>query len=155
VLIVGSSLLSEASISDLLSDMRKSILTLGLFAALAFATPARADVPPPNSAGCMGKVAGDACQKDDMSAGTCESQTCTKLDYSMGTPPVSVDYTCVLCSGPAGGSSSSSSSGGGESDEEGGCSVRGGGMAGAAGAWILGAAVLMLARRNRGKKSSS
>lgn len=135
--------------------MRKLILTLGLFATLAFSAPARADVPPPNFEGCMGKVAGDACQKDDMSAGSCESQTCTKLDYSMGTPPKSVDYPCVLCSGPAGGSSSSGSSGGGDSDEEGGCSVRQGGMAGAAGAWILGAAVLMLARRNRSRKSSS
>lgn len=130
--------------------MRKSILTLGLFAALAFSAPAQADVPPPNSSGCMGKAAGDACQKDDMSAGSCESQTCTKLDYSMGTPPTTVEYACVLCSGAA-----PSAAGGGESEEDGGCSIRRGGMAGAAGAWILGAAVLMLARRNRSRKSTS
>ncbi len=127
--------------------MRKLTLTLCLFASLAVASPAFADVPPPDTSGCNMKVAGDACQKDDMSAGSCEAKTCSKLDYSMGTPPTTVEYSCLTCT--------SSSSSGGDSDDEGGCSVRRGGVAGAMSAWVLGAAVLLLSRRARARKPRS
>lgn len=124
-----------------------------MFASLSVASSAFADVPPPDTSGCNTKAAGDACQKDDMSAGTCAAQTCTKLDYSMGTPPKSVEYACLVCTSSAssGGSSSGTSSSGGGSDDEGGCSVRRGGMAGALSAWVLGAAVLLMSRRSRAR----
>ncbi len=120
-----------------------------MFASLAVASPAFADVPPPDTSGCNMKVAGDACQKDDMSAGTCGAQTCTKLDYSMGTPPKTVEYACLVCtsSGSAGGSPSNN----GGSADDGGCSVRHGGVVGAMSAWVLGAAVLLLSRRSRAR----
>jgi hypothetical protein len=79
---------------------RVSILAFTLLASLSLPHPARADVPPPNLAGCDMKKAGDACLKDDDSDGTCVQQKCTKLDYSNGTPPTSVEYDCILCSGP-------------------------------------------------------
>jgi hypothetical protein len=122
-----------------------------MFASLAIANPAFADVPPPDTFGCNAKAAGDACQKDDMSAGTCVAETCTKLDYSDGSPPGTIDYPCLVCtsSASAGGSSSSNSSSGGDSEDDGGCSVRSGGVAGALGAWVLGAAVMLLSRRMR------
>lgn len=74
----------------------------------------------------------------------------------MGTPPKTVEYACLVCtaSASAGGSSSSSGGGSGE-EEEGGCSVRHGGVAGAMSAWVLGAAVLLLSRRARARKSHS
>lgn len=78
----------------------RSILAFAALASLTYATAARADVPPPNQAGCEMKNAGDACTTDDEKDGSCVKQTCSKLDYSNGTPPTSVDYECILCSGP-------------------------------------------------------
>lgn len=132
--------------------MRNFTLAFGVIASIAFANPARADVPPPNSSGCMTKAAGDACEKDDKSAGSCVTQTCSKLDYSMGTPPKSVDYECLLCSGAAPADT-------GEDAADGGCAVpRKSGMSavGALGAWIVGATALILSRRarSRGRKSN-
>jgi hypothetical protein len=138
--------------------MRNLTLALGIVASFAVANPAFADVPPPDTFGCNMKAAGDACQKDDMSAGSCAAQTCSKLDYSMGTPPKTVEYACLVCtsSASASSSSSSSSSGGGDgSEDEGGCSVRPGGVAGALSAWVLGAAVLLLSRRSRARAIKS
>jgi hypothetical protein len=133
--------------------MRTSILLLGFLASFAIAVPARADIPPPNSQGCDMKAAGDDCMKDDETAGTCVTEKCTKLDYSDGSPPTSVEYDCVLCNGPAAATSSSSSASSGGGDEPadgGGCSVRSRAAASAASAWALGAAVLLVARRLRG-----
>lgn len=64
---------------------------------LSFCLSAQADVPPANIAGCDGKVAGDACTDDADKRGACVKSTCSKLDYSNGTPPSSVDYECLLC----------------------------------------------------------
>jgi hypothetical protein len=58
---------------------------------------AQADVPPPDSTQCVGKAAGDGCTTDMGSEGSCQTATCSKLDYSNGTPPTSVDYECLLC----------------------------------------------------------
>ena len=138
----SSSFLPSLSTSAFMLSMRNAMFILGMVGAATIVTPAFADIPPDDSAGCMSKAAGDACQKDDMSNGTCTSSTCTKLDYSMGTPPTSVEYACLLCK----------SGSNGASDDEGGCSMKRGGVVGAAGAWILGAAVLMFARRTRARK---
>ncbi|MBT9555928.1 MAG: hypothetical protein IV100_07865 [Myxococcales bacterium] len=73
-------------------------LTLGFFALSATAS---ADVPPPDIQGCQSKKPGDVCTRDDGSSATCKATTCSKLDYSQGTPPSSVTYDCVLCNGDA------------------------------------------------------
>lgn len=78
------------------------------FLTLALAATSFADVPPANTIGCNGKKAGDACQTDDKKSGGCKSSTCSRLDYSQGTPPKSVEYACLTCdpaSKPAGCSS--------------------------------------------------
>jgi hypothetical protein len=79
--------------------MHKRLL---LVAALALASSAQADVPPPNMDGCRGEQPGANCKTDRGSDGTCHKQTCSRLDYSRGIPPGSVDYDCLLClEGPA------------------------------------------------------
>jgi len=122
-------------------------LALPLLATLSLVSPARADVPPPNLKGCEMKKAADACMNDEDKPGTCVSQTCTKLDYSMGTPPTSVDYDCILCSGPA---PTSESSGGSDTDAEStGCSFGAPGAAPSSmsAAAAIAAALLLMRRR--------
>lgn len=71
------------------------------FALAALLTVAHADVPPANTEGCSGKAAGDACTTDAGEDGGCVTSTCSRLDYSNGTPPTSVDYECLLCDASA------------------------------------------------------
>jgi hypothetical protein len=68
---------------------------------LACALSARADIPPPDVSGCNGKVAGDACKRDDASDGVCKASTCSRNDYSDGPPPKQVQYECVVCAAGA------------------------------------------------------
>src|SRR6185503_11422828 len=77
-------------------------------ASLAMAPAALADVPPPDTQSCSNKQTGDACNTDDGRAGKCTDATCTKLDYSDGSPPTSVSYACKKC--VAGGDNSCASS---------------------------------------------
>lgn len=67
------------------------------FALVALLTLAHADVPPADTEGCSGKAAGDACRTDAGEDGGCVTSTCSRLDYSNGTPPSSVQYECLLC----------------------------------------------------------
>ncbi|MCK6588157.1 MAG: hypothetical protein HUU21_21930 [Polyangiaceae bacterium] len=126
-----------------------SILAFTLLASLSLTHPARADVPPPNLAGCDMKKAGDACVKDDGSDGSCVQQKCTKLDYSNGTPPTPVEYDCLLCSGapvPADNPP--------PAEDDDGCSVAFPGVTASsisAGAVIAAALFLMRRRRPRNK----
>ena len=76
------------------------MLTFSAFL-LSLCLSARADVPPENVEGCNDKVAGDACTDDAGKRGACVKNTCSKLDYSNGTPPSSVDYECLLCDNTA------------------------------------------------------
>jgi MYXO-CTERM domain-containing protein len=79
--------------------MHKRLL---LVAALTLASSARADVPPPNMEGCYSQEPGAKCKTDSGGDGTCQKQTCSRLDYSKGVPPGSIDYDCLLCiAGPA------------------------------------------------------
>ncbi|MCB9642617.1 MAG: hypothetical protein H6728_06035 [Myxococcales bacterium] len=57
---------------------------------------AQADVVPPEVGVCEQKAVGDACEWSGVK-GTCQSAKCTKLDYSDGSPPQSVEYDCVKC----------------------------------------------------------
>lgn len=56
-----------------------------------------ADVIPPDVAECQSKKEGDSCQTTDKKSGTCTKDKCSRLDYSDGTPPSSVDYDCLKC----------------------------------------------------------
>ena len=82
--------------------------TIFLFAGFALAPTAlllphtaSADVPSPELEACGGKATGDACN-DGNHNGTCQPGKCSRLDYSKGTPPGSVEFDCVKCTpGPA------------------------------------------------------
>lgn len=69
---------------------------LALASSLLLPQAARADIVPPDLAACGGKAKGDACE-DGGQPGTCQPDRCSKLDYSNGTPPSSVDYDCIKC----------------------------------------------------------
>lgn len=127
--------------------MKNILFAFTVLVPMALAAPAWADVPPPNAEGCDMKSAGDACKTDDDKDGTCVEDTCSKLDYSDGSPPGTITYACVLCNGPA--SSSSSSSSGGAAAEGGTCSFGRGASSGAACALALAAGALFLTRRRR------
>ncbi|MCY1010120.1 hypothetical protein OV079_32050 [Nannocystis pusilla] len=79
--------------------MLRSRLSLVLLAGLVLAPAlARADVPPPPSiATCEGATAGAACELDAGGPGQCAPWKCSKLDYSQGSPPRSVEYDCLRC----------------------------------------------------------
>jgi len=73
---------------------------LACSAILLLALPARADVTPPETQPCVGKQAGDACTLG--AAGTCQYQTCIKLDYAnwdrdASMSPPSTTYVCLQC----------------------------------------------------------
>lgn len=68
-----------------------------LCATLLLASTTWADIPPPDTSSCRDKQAGAACQTDEGKAGTCEASKCSRLDYSNGTPPSSVEYECLRC----------------------------------------------------------
>jgi hypothetical protein len=71
-----------------------------LFVVMFAGSPARADMVPPETQPCVGKAAGDACVY--IGAGTCQNQTCSKLDYAnwdrdASSSPPSMTYACVKC----------------------------------------------------------
>lgn len=72
-------------------------MTRFIFCVVLLATAAWADIPPADSTGCNGKQVGDACVRDDKSAGTCTQSTCSRNDYSNGPPPTQVSYACLKC----------------------------------------------------------
>ena len=78
--------------------MRQSLRrAFPLLATLALAAPARADeAPPPSYFSCSGKKVGDACDGED-GPGKCVADRCSRLDYSQGTPPTSVESDCLKC----------------------------------------------------------
>jgi hypothetical protein len=57
---------------------------------------ARADIISDNQAVCRDKAAGDACEVDGK-AGKCAKSTCSRNDYSGGTPPKQVSSECLIC----------------------------------------------------------
>jgi len=70
---------------------------LALASALLLPSAARADVPPMGLKACEGKAKGDACKDEGGQAGACQPDKCSKLDYSKGTPPSSVEWDCIRC----------------------------------------------------------
>ncbi len=75
------------------------VLALTLLATvLAGSREAAADLPPPEeNMVCNGKKAGDACSTASVAKGRCVADTCSRLDYSQGTPPDTVSYECQRC----------------------------------------------------------
>lgn len=71
-------------------------LVLGAASALSFS--AAADVIQPEVAACGSAKAGDACEVPPSDAvGSCQPSRCSKLDYSQGVPPQSVEVDCLTC----------------------------------------------------------
>lgn len=68
-----------------------------LLAAIFLSSLARADIAPPYPEPCAGEQAGASCLTDSGSDGTCQWRKCSRLDYSNGVPPVSVEYDCLQC----------------------------------------------------------
>lgn len=64
---------------------------------LAVAGTARADVPMPDATACDTRKLGDACTTSAGEPGVCATSTCSRLDYSHGTPPGTTEYPCTLC----------------------------------------------------------
>ena len=65
--------------------------------AFLFTEQVRADLAPPEEiTNCNGKEIGEACDVDG-TKGHCVTESCSRLDYSMGTPPSSVSYDCMRC----------------------------------------------------------
>lgn len=90
----GSALVRGPRIGEPLVMLRASLL-VGLMLSLAPAL-ARADVISPAVAECQSKTAGAACS-DAGNPGQCAVSRCSKLDYSQGVPPRSVEYDCLEC----------------------------------------------------------
>jgi MYXO-CTERM domain-containing protein len=74
-------------------------LSVFAFAVAALgAAPVHADLIDPGEEACGGKEEGDECDLEGgQGSGVCAKQTCSKLDYSEGTPPKSKDYDCLRC----------------------------------------------------------
>lgn len=81
-------------------------LTLSLsFVFVSFPYAARADLPPPNAAGCSEKRAGNGCTRSGGGVGICVASKCSKRDYSCQTDAghgCGVEYDCLLCQPSAG-----------------------------------------------------
>ena len=128
--------------------MQKPLAAALAFSLALFAGTAHADLAPPDVSGCSGKKAGDACNKDDKSEGTCATSKCSKNDYSDGTPPGTITYDCLVCGAKtptAPTSTGTSTTTPGTSGS--GCSL--GGVATSIGPWALALAVPLLLRSRR------
>lgn len=68
-----------------------------LCATLLIPMSASADIINPYEEICETKNAGDACNLEGGGSGVCTAATCSRLDYSEGTPPKTVDYDCLRC----------------------------------------------------------
>lgn len=135
--------------------MARFLSPLLLVAALGWAQEAAADVPPPEeNTICDGKKAGDACSTASVADGRCVADTCSRLDYSNGVPPQSVEYACQRCA-PASEAGAGEAKGGAETPAapseppgaEKGCSVD---PVGAPAAGLLTLALAAIGRRRRG-----
>lgn len=51
----------------------------------------------PDEAACQGKQSGEACSLVNGSAGSCGPGTCSRLDYSQGSPPRASEEPCTVC----------------------------------------------------------
>jgi hypothetical protein len=80
----------------------RTTLRLAVLLSLTFplAATARADVLPPEVGACQSKQAGEPCTYNG--SGTCQNQTCSRLDYSRwdrdaSSGPPTTSYACLMC----------------------------------------------------------
>jgi cobalamin biosynthesis Mg chelatase CobN len=78
------------------------LLSFICVATLFVGSDARADVPPPETEPCLNKTAGAACVYGDGGTGTCQEQTCSKIDYlgwdrDASSSPPTASYACLKC----------------------------------------------------------
>ncbi len=68
-----------------------------LFVAFAWPSTAYADLVAPGAHACDDKPLGGTCEMPLGGKGVCKQTTCSKLDYSQGTPPKTKEYSCLRC----------------------------------------------------------
>jgi hypothetical protein len=82
--------------------MKSTLHLVLVLSAVGFvALPVRADVIPPEVDACRNKAVGAACSTSGLT-GSCQNQTCHRLDYSSwdrdaSASPPSMAYACVEC----------------------------------------------------------
>lgn len=76
-----------------------SLLSLAFVLCLGLASEAAAQPPEqgPDEVACQGKRVGEACSLINGQAGACGQGTCSRLDYSGGSPPKATEESCVVC----------------------------------------------------------
>jgi hypothetical protein len=107
-------------------------IQIAFLSLLALASPARADVPPPDAEPCLSKKAGDDCSFQGKS-GRCEAKKCTRA-----SPTGSTEYDCLLCTLPT--------------SSDGGCSSMGPGARHAAPLGLVGALAMIALRWRRRRR---
>lgn len=119
------------------------------------ASPAFADVIPPDQSACEGRAAGAACAA--VSGGICQADTCSRLDYeswdrdASATPPLTT-FDCLRCVNPTTGEEDSGPPtvvDAGTSGGSGGCSSAGAASSGLFAIVLAPLAGLALAFRKR------
>jgi hypothetical protein len=85
------------------------LVLVGTLAVLLFPAASRADVAPPDLCDDLGA----SCTTATGEAGRCQQTTCTRNDYSEGTPPRQVEYECNRCLPLPAGEDPSTTDGGG------------------------------------------
>lgn len=78
--------------------MTRVTLVAGSLLLLLVPARSRADLPPPAiQTACDRSTAGAACEHPSGQPAQCVAAKCSKLDYSQGTPPRSIEHDCLQC----------------------------------------------------------
>jgi hypothetical protein len=97
----GSLLRSKPNMPMHESKHQVRIAMLGLALASMMAGPSEAKAQPPaagpDEAACEGKRSGEACTLINGASGACGPGTCSRLDYSQGSPPKATEEACIVC----------------------------------------------------------
>ncbi len=79
------------------------IQRLVVVAALLTTSMVLADVPPPDTQGCLGKKSGDACKNDNGGTSACAESNCSRLAMLADGGRETQNFACLLCNGKSGG----------------------------------------------------
>jgi hypothetical protein len=83
-----------------MADRTFTIVASLFVSLLGFASPAVAapvGEAGPEQEACADRASGDACSLPNNQLGTCGEAVCSRLDYSGGSPPKSIEGPCVIC----------------------------------------------------------
>jgi MYXO-CTERM domain-containing protein len=78
-------------------QIRMTMLGLALAMTVPIDAAAQSPAAGPDEAACQGKQDGDACTLINGTAGACGPGTCSRLDYSQGSPPKATEEPCTVC----------------------------------------------------------